>query len=242
MAIAFDGTANANQDSVSSITFSHTVTSNTNGILIVGVAIDSTANRSVSGITYNTIALTKVRSDDEPTTTLHSEVWYLLAPATGAHNVVVTFPGTMDGAVCVSVSLTGVDQSTPVDAQAGSTSNVTVATDTVTVTTVADNSWVFDILCRNGAGGITATMVAHTNRTERANIADNTDGFVGAASTLGPKTPAGSTVMDWTNSSNRTYSMSAVSFDPAGAATPAFEDDSFYQFQPPSFDPIVSVW
>ena len=87
----------------------------------------------MSGVTYAGTALTLIGSQNNGTS-VRVELWQLVAPATGANNVVVTLSAAAKAA-CGAISLTGVDQTNPVDASnfAASTSanpsvNVTTAT------------------------------------------------------------------------------------------------------------------
>src|SRR3990170_1495808 len=74
-------------------TKAHTCTG-ANRVLEVAVAIrQSVSGQTVSGISYNGVALTLV---DAATIAgeLRAELWRLIAPATGAHNIVVTLDNT----------------------------------------------------------------------------------------------------------------------------------------------------
>src|SRR3990172_7287936 len=72
------------------------------------------ANRPVTGITYNSVALTKIRADDDGTEEHSTELWRLLSPTTGsALTVAVTFTGSLSvGAMGFSQPFSGVHQTT----------------------------------------------------------------------------------------------------------------------------------
>src|SRR3954465_15132943 len=73
-------------------------------------ACATTACGSANAVTYNGTALTFAGASTNGT--VRSEIWYLVAPSSGAHNVVVTAPNA--GAVtATSMSFTGVNQATP---------------------------------------------------------------------------------------------------------------------------------
>ena len=213
MAIAFDNANSSKVTGASSITFSKTNTGS-NLILAVGVAItDATlADRTVSGITYNAVALTKIRSDDDTTAPAgRSEMWYLVNPATGANNVVVTMGGTNTVLAAGAISLTGAAQTGQPDANNGAVGANN--TPTVNVTTVADNSWVVDVI-----RVVTPTVsTAGAGQTERWEQNASDDDNHAAGSTEGPKTPAGSVTMSWTTE-YKSWAISAASFSPAGEA------------------------
>src|SRR3972149_3113909 len=76
----------------SSLTWSHTVTSTgADRILVVGVSIRNGSSQTVSSVTYNGVAFPPVLGGVATNgTVLRNELWYLLNPATGTNNVVVT--------------------------------------------------------------------------------------------------------------------------------------------------------
>ena len=119
-AIGFNATTNAQSaDAASSLTYSHTC-SGAERLLFVGVSWKGSSGVTVSSVTYAGIGMTSIRSDQSaapPNWTSH--IFYLIGPATGANNVVVTMSGAVPaGTVIVSgaISLTGVDQTTALDA------------------------------------------------------------------------------------------------------------------------------
>lgn len=107
MAIALNSTSSG-FSSGSTLTFAHTV-SGANRILVVG-----TREPAVSGVTYNGVALTKAISSSGGSG-VDSAIWYLIAPATGTNNIVVSATANM---VCYASSWTGVDQVSPIEATA----------------------------------------------------------------------------------------------------------------------------
>lgn len=223
-AIAHDGVATGGGDTQTSpVSWNHTVTSNSLGIIVVGCSIDSTANRSVTAVTYNGVSLSNIRSDDDTTDAVYSTLWYLLTPATGTHSVSVTMGGTVDGIHCYSESMTGVDQTTPLDGNstgAGATAT-TGTTATVSITTNTANAAILDIVAWN-SGSEAITMSAVTNRTQRLNNRDTTDGFNSGGSTLITKAATGSQAMSWTRTTNNGYAISSATFRAdTGGGTPA---------------------
>lgn len=213
-AIVHDGVATGGGDTQTSpISWNHTVTSNTKGILVVGCAIDSTLNRSVTAVSYNTVALTNIRSDDNTTNTQYATLWFLLLPTTGTHSVSVTTPGTVDGIHCYSESMTGVDQVTPLDGNStgAGTTATTGTTATISITTNTANAAILDIVSWN-SGSEAITMSAVTNRVQRLNVQDATDGYNSGGSTIITKATAGSQAMSWTRTTNNGFSISAATF------------------------------
>src|SRR3990167_4631231 len=142
MAIAFDVASNSgNPGTVASFSWSHTVAAGSDLLLIVGVNMyDATdADRVVSGITYNGVALTQSITLNDDTTDIRSDIWYLKNPTTVANTVEVTMAGTVTDPSAFACSFSGVDQTTPIEATGTFGTDVSPATPTVI--TVTDNAW-----------------------------------------------------------------------------------------------------
>lgn len=144
MAIAFDASTDGGTANATTLTWAHTCTG-TNLILFVTA---TTNGATVTGITYNGVAMTS--AGNVATGSNHSYLYYLIAPATGANNVVVTLSGSanVSGA---SASYTSVFQGA-LDS-ATSDSNAASTSITVSTTTVNDNAWLV-------SGGSTSASVA----------------------------------------------------------------------------------
>lgn len=145
MAIAFDAwarSANGWVQNVSSQTISHIVTGS-NPFLVVGAGLYNTSARSVSGITYNGVALTKANSITSAIESANqdSELWYLDNPATGNHDIVVTLSGLTEFVQILSASYTG-KTSTGIDANATSQDLTgSASSPPCNVTVVASDCW-----------------------------------------------------------------------------------------------------
>jgi prepilin-type N-terminal cleavage/methylation domain-containing protein len=110
--VSVDDTSSGSTDGGSSITISHT-TSGTNLLMLVGVSFNNDNTETVTSVTYNGVALTlkgtETNSDDA-----RVEIWSLVAPDTGSHNVVITFSAALaQEGVAGVMTFTGVDQTTP---------------------------------------------------------------------------------------------------------------------------------
>jgi hypothetical protein len=208
MAIAIDASSNSGyQTAQSTYSWSHTC-SGDHRILIVSVSMLSVAGSSVTGITYNSIALTKIRSDASVSGAVRTELWRLIAPATGANTVEVTLSAGLDS-ISAANSFTGVDQINPIDAQNGaSATNVGAADATVSVTTVADGCVVVD-----SVGTDDTAITVGAGQTQRSNVTGTLGS--GASSSEGPKSPAGAVTMSWTDvGAAATWTISVVSLAP----------------------------
>ena len=87
----------------------------TNNVLIVGVSmnISGNAGATVSSVTYNGTALTLAGFHNDAGSTRRVEIWYLVAPATGTHNIVVNYPAGV-GVVVGGTNVSGADQTSPI--------------------------------------------------------------------------------------------------------------------------------
>jgi len=107
--VAFDAKSSASNNNVSSLTFSHTTGTGSDRILIVGVSVEGV---NVNSVTYNGAALTRLATR---TNTVKVEMWYRIAPAAGAHNVVITLSANcgIEGVIGGAQSFFNVDQVSP---------------------------------------------------------------------------------------------------------------------------------
>lgn len=203
MTIAFDATSTGTAASTT-LTVSHTC-SGSDRALVVGV-VGRTADE-VTGVTYNGVAMTQIGKKAE-TGSRYVYLYYLNAPATGAHDIVVSASGSAYLELSAA-SYTGVLQTGQPEVNAVN-SAVSASSLTTSLTTLADNAWtVLAALHQSG------TLTAGSGSTQR-----NTT-LVGAIlDSNGPVTPAGSKSMAFSgaNSSNNPACV-MVSLAPAVAAS-----------------------
>lgn len=211
MALTFDGVSKytGQVNTVSSITWSHTVTDNTNGILVVGVGIRNSGadTNGVQSVTYGGNACTLIRADEYfNSASKSSALLYLVNPPTGANNIVVTFSGSIWRAIGYGASYIGADTSSPIGAhngQAGATGN----NPSTNITTLNDNSVIFDA-CFVRAPTVSSGTPAG-GQTERC---DQTNGatYTLLLGSTKVQATAGGTSMSWTNGSNDGWSHSVT--------------------------------
>jgi uncharacterized repeat protein (TIGR02543 family) len=210
-AISFDAASSgANSASASSLTWSHTTGTLTNGMLVVGVAQEdtNTADMAISSVTYNGVAMNAIAASlvtDGTSTFNRAQLFYLANPAAGAHNVVVTFAGAVNGITGGAISLAGVANQAP---EAAATNHVgTGSTISTTISTLTAGAWVVDVV---GSGASSVSFTATTSgMTERYDQFAN--GAGGAGSTKAP-TATGATTMSWTSSSGSRLVHSVAAF------------------------------
>lgn len=191
MSIAFDSTAQGKSGSGSTnLTYSHTC-AGSNRILVVGVVAND-ATDTVTGVTFNTIALTKIGSAQAGSGSFLS-LWYLIAPATGAHNIVISRSANTAFIYGASISLTGVQQSLQPDANGLTASSGSTTTRTATATALTAGSYAIAVGFDDNGG-----LTAGTNCTLRGTIQDG--GFGIFDSSGFGSIPAGSFSMTITGS------------------------------------------
>lgn len=197
MAIAFDAAANGGGTG-----YTHTC-SGTNRFMYFSVNGGGT---STTGVTYNGVSATKI--DESATKYSH---WYLINPASGS-NTVATTPTSP--ALCSS-SYTGVKQSGQPDATTAIVEHTNSQSETVSVTTVADNCWVLMTFGDNNQGTISAGANT-TLRTSASNVGQ------GILDSNAAKTPAGSvSLICNSNAAATTTAGGGISIAPAPAAASA---------------------
>lgn len=198
MAVALD-TTSAVTGTTTSLTVSHT-TSGSDRVMYVGVLIDSGSAFEPS-VTYNGVSLTKIV---EVETSRYIGLFRLIAPDTGAHDVVVSsLPGGGAQAV-VARTFTGVDQTTPEDTPV--TSNGTGASVTNDVASAIDDLVADLFQCNNTSNALTVGA----GQTEQAN-AENTGHTYGASTEPG----AGTVTMSWSWSNSVTFAHVAWNINAA---------------------------
>lgn len=170
--IAFDAAGSVVQNAnATSFTWSHTV-SGSNRFLVVGVSIRNQQSETASSVTYAGTPLTFVGARSNETST-RVEIWQLVAPAVGTDDVVVTLSASAK-IVGGAISLTGVDQTTPIATSgfaAGSSTNPTM-----TFTAVATSAWVIDALAYRSTGNSTPTATAGGGQVQRTSGYTETGG------------------------------------------------------------------
>lgn len=141
-----NSTSGATHGNVSSVTFAYTVTSGSSNyalIVLASTTANTPANAVITGITYNSVALTKVT--DQTNGAERAEAWYLLNPLVGSSaNIVITYTGFTTRGVYGAASFANVDQTTPIDDfdgvnSAGATHPTVTLNPTVAGTMAVDN-------------------------------------------------------------------------------------------------------
>jgi len=206
-AIAVDNsaTSSANSDSSGHVTMPFTVGTGQNRLLIVGGTVD---NSAITGVTYGGKPLTQAIADAQLPRT---SVWYLANPASGTSNIVVT-SSSWKGAVIGAISLTGVDQTTPIPTTAkNDNSNGFSSPATVSIINANPNAWVMDVVSSGNGHGLTNGPAP-----EQWTISGSADS--GASSRKGPLAANTATGFSWALGSADAWVDLAFEIKPAGTA------------------------
>ena len=193
-------------------TISHDGGSGTNRLLVVCVHFGASTTNEVTSITYAGTNLTKAvaKAATNPPRNVKSEIWYLVAPSTGTNDVVIAISGSTNAKGATIINLTGVHQTSPLDATSAGAegSSTTPSTD---ITTVNVQSMIIDCAeCEDNA----VTGTAGSGQTERSDFGLGTGGAVqgrGYTSTEEAQS-VGAITMNWTLSSTQDWVTAAAAF------------------------------
>lgn len=177
-------------------------------LMVVGIAIEVSGAVTVGTCTYAGASLTKASGIQQTAGAPDKQVelWYKIAPATGANNLIVSVSTTADLHIG-AVSVTGAHQTTPLNT-AGSAVN-TSASPSVVLTSTVDGVMFFDI--ESGEGGVGTVGAGQTKRWNLGTGGFNTD------SSTELQTTAGLGTMSWEVASTD-WAMAAIAIAPAAGA------------------------
>lgn len=219
MSETFSGTSEWAQGAVSivpatvpTVTIPATV-AGTNNVLIVGVSMNITGNTgaTVASVTYNGVALTQAGFHNDAGNTERVEIWYLVAPATGTNNVVVTtnlLGGAAVGTIVGATNVSGADQTSPIRDFA-SADGAAAGLSTLNIPS-ANGDTVVDTLAITGTDSVTAYGPTQTQVWASASGATANDVY-GSGST---RAGAASVPLSETLNANSNWSLGAVSVRP----------------------------
>lgn len=176
MAIARDSSTglSASASGATSFTYAHTCAGD-DRYLFVYVFDATTSEASVTGVTYNGVSMTKLVSARRGDSDRYIHIFGLVAPATGANNVVVSRTGTTSVMRSGAVSYTGVDQTNPVNDTETYTSP-TPADDlqlSISPTTTVDNCIITAMSCFTSGGAGLQSAVSGCVQISNSDINNN---------------------------------------------------------------------
>ncbi len=194
MAIAFDTATDGGGvagGSNTNITWSHTC-NGSNRLLVVAVEVaGNSGSNLVSGVTYNSVALTKRSEQSSSSNGTNLSFWYLINPATGSNTVSVTTFSAEVVLVGSSASYNGVKQTGFPDNFGDST--VTIPTTSVSnaITSAVDNCWHIGVGITSGVPSAGASTTKRVGNSIGNNVIIDNNGAI---------TPAGSNTIILTSS------------------------------------------
>jgi uncharacterized repeat protein (TIGR01451 family) len=206
---SFGGTA--------TLTVAHTTTAaTTNRLMVVGISIDITNSTAttVASVKWNGAALTKLGVHNDAGLTRRVELWYLLAPATGPNNVVITVNipfFTTEGVAAGVTTFTGVDQTVPLGTfTAADGANGTNSQEDIPGVI---NGMIIDTLAIGG----NQTAAVSAPQAQQWNLNTGGSGTTDVTATGSTRTGAPSVPISETFSGATNWSQGAVSVNPSGA-------------------------
>ena len=227
--IAFDATSAG--DSVTGVTTSthaHTCTGSNLVLYVVVMTSDgTTGDRVVQGVTYNTVAMTNVGSHDVTSFPVSGGggsiyIWRLIAPATGANDVVVTWNGgNVTRGYVRAISFTGADQTTPEDGVTAVTASNAAATSLTTagISPTTANDWILGALITDGNVGAITESNPDQTQTNRWTVLPSGSGFKSHVSTIGPVVTPASTRFGWAWTNSRVTGDVLIVVKPATSSS-----------------------
>lgn len=203
--ITHDASSGADMTTTNSFTISHTVGSYTNRLLVVCVTA-RLYPQSCTSVTYAGVNLTKAVTNGYAN--FDTTIWYLVNPATGANNVVVTLSGNDTGRGMIGIaSFYNVNVGNPLSLTSTANGEVTTSV-TNSFTSLADGCMAIHCMGTDSdAGGTEGSGETVIKKRASADSGGSTYKALGTY---------GSESMAWTNLSAGSSIASAVAvFNPA---------------------------
>jgi hypothetical protein len=161
-------------------------------------------------VTYNGVAMTAI--DTKDTAGSRVALFYLVAPATGANNVVVS--STLSAQIySQSASYTGVSQTGVPDASAKTTDSASPRR--ISVTSIADNCW---MMAYFGQAAVSDTQTQESGTVIRSTVVPSVSLICDSNTVI---TPAGSYTLGTTSVGAAEWAIVGATFKPPSAAGPA---------------------
>jgi len=215
--IEFDFASDANAQDSNTLSWSHTIGSGNNRILVVGAAGKdaNSADLEISSVLYDNVPMNLVEGSGKTAGSdphIKTELYYLLKeslPETpGSYNVVVTYDGSVNEACGGAVSLKNVGQEPPeaVATNAKSDSN-SISTDIATLTNCA---YVVDVVASDTSGTLSTAAEDMTQRWHQAATGSS------AAMSTREVDAAGTVTNSWSHTAIGQLIQSAIALPAAG--------------------------
>ncbi len=220
-AIVFDTASNTSSSTAgTTLSWSHTVGSGSNRVLVVSVVTeDSTAaDQRISSVKFNGVDMTPVSGSTKSRTvysgtsyssTLRTDLYYMLNPAVGTYTVLITHNGSVSYRAGGAISLNNVKQQVPEAIVANSATSASISTNIDVPNT---GVWIVDVVGHSNSGSFTSSTT--TERWDK-----NSSYHTGAGGTKAITT-SGSNTITWTFSgSSGAIVHSLAAFAPSETTT-----------------------
>lgn len=200
MQVALVGTVSTTTANTSATpTWSHTVPAGANRLLVVQVGLR--ALQTVTGVTYGGVALTKFGAVQYSAGNFaRAEIWYLVAPAVGTANVVVTISGA-EVVEAAALNFINVNQTTPMDGF-DATSGLGGSSAAVNPDSV-EGDMVIDVLVKEGG-----TLSPGTGQTSRWTASADANWRAGGSTEVA--TTSSTTNMSWSLTGANAWVLAGV--------------------------------
>lgn len=213
MAVTFDASSAGHQGYGGNVTMSHTVGAGSDRLLVAMVSVGSNTDK-VTGVTYGGVAMTRIRAEATGGATTITYVYALTSPATGTANIVFTFATADCPAVGHAASFFGVDQTTPISANAGINDGFKASPESLPIA-VASGGVAVDIIGSSVTSDALVVDGSQTQTDQRGN-----DGGMGGTMRAAMSYKADAAAMAWTwAGGTRVMSHSVVALAPASGGT-----------------------
>jgi microcystin-dependent protein len=191
--------------SVTAITFSHTVPTSTNRLLLVQVVCSG--GQQSSSATFASVAMTL--AERTQSTNLTIETYYLVAPSQVTGIVQVNFSNPVNNTVVRAINLTGVDQTTPLGQKSEAFNNNQTTSASLSVATVTGQI-VVDLI---GTYNVVATSSGGQTQIWSGSTAQQEKGQGGYEIAQQPSTSVSYTF------SNSSYAMHVIALNKVGGTS-----------------------
>lgn len=205
--VAFDAASSASENNGDGVlSLSHTCSGSNRAAFMGTTNNDASTGKTTTSISYGGSGGTEMW--DLSSNIVAGSGYYIVAPATGSQTVTATLSGTTLDHILGVISMTGVDQSTPIGTPATATGNST--TPSATVSSPASDSLICDCMACDNFG----SNAAGANQTERWNVQG---GYVGSENGGSTQSGADGGAMTWTVTGGN-WLIGAVEFKASGGS------------------------
>lgn len=175
--------------------------------LLVAIVIQRGTLRTISGITYNSAAMTLAASKQVTGQQLKTSLFYLVAPASGSNTLNVSYSvGTQNQTEIMACVFEGVLQSSPLDQAVSAEGND--AAPTVSVSPTTNNQLVV-------GGVLHEELTAMTVGSGETSLWDIDQGAWATSASYAIQTTAATQAVNWTANSSDVWAAIAASFKEA---------------------------